>query len=232
MRSFLDAKLMAKALRQSLAERHIDLTHSDCLEIVANQFGLADWNLLAARMAAASADEARLPAGWIRSGQSNAGVHRIALDPAEPGAMLIESIVEREAAADQFATLMQSIVAGDYRGQKVRLTAELKGEDAGLGTIWMRIDPEHGPALRFDNLTMRSTNGALEGTFDWRKRTIVLDVPGEAASIHYGFFLQGDGRLWARNFEVDVADPDAPVTGDEPFLPGPTNLGFGAAATR
>lgn len=230
MRSFLDAKLMAKALRQSLADRDIELSHSDCLEIVARQFGLSDWNMLAARIATASADDAQLPPGWRRSGQSNAGIHRIALDPAEPGAVLIESIVEPEAAAGQFATLMQSIVAGDYRGQKIRLTAELKGEEAELGTIWMRIDPEHGPALRFDNLTTRASNGALAGSFDWRRRSIVLDVPDEAASIHYGFFLQGGGRLWARNFKLDVAEPGAQVTVDEPFLQGPTNLDFGSRA--
>jgi hypothetical protein len=48
MRSFRDAKSMAKTLRQGLSDRNIDLSHSDCLELVARQFGLADWNTLAA----------------------------------------------------------------------------------------------------------------------------------------------------------------------------------------
>jgi catechol 2,3-dioxygenase-like lactoylglutathione lyase family enzyme len=50
MRSFRDAKLMAKTLREALASRQIDLSHSETLEIVARQFGLADWNTVAARL--------------------------------------------------------------------------------------------------------------------------------------------------------------------------------------
>lgn len=41
-------KGMAKALRQALSDRKIDLTHSDCLELIARQFGEKDWNALAA----------------------------------------------------------------------------------------------------------------------------------------------------------------------------------------
>jgi uncharacterized glyoxalase superfamily protein PhnB len=51
MRTYRDSKAMAKALRAALAERQVDLSHSDCLEIVAAQFGLSDWNVLAARIA-------------------------------------------------------------------------------------------------------------------------------------------------------------------------------------
>ena len=41
-------KSMAKALRKALAERNLDLPHSVCLEIVARQFGVANWNTLKA----------------------------------------------------------------------------------------------------------------------------------------------------------------------------------------
>lgn len=50
MSSTLHPKTMAKALRKALAERHIDLSHSECLELVSRQFGFADWNMLAAAM--------------------------------------------------------------------------------------------------------------------------------------------------------------------------------------
>ena len=50
MRSFRDAKLMAKTLREALASRQIDLSHSQSLEMVARQFGLADWNTAAAHL--------------------------------------------------------------------------------------------------------------------------------------------------------------------------------------
>lgn len=53
MRDFRDAKLMAKSLREALAERKIDLTHSQALEMVASQFGYDNWNILAAKIDAA-----------------------------------------------------------------------------------------------------------------------------------------------------------------------------------
>jgi len=42
MRTVYDAKEMAKALRLGLIARKIDLSHSDCLQLVARQFGCAD----------------------------------------------------------------------------------------------------------------------------------------------------------------------------------------------
>ncbi|KPF63177.1 glyoxalase [Bosea sp. AAP35] len=48
MRSFRDAKLMARTLREALASRQVDLTHSESLELVARQFGFADWNTASA----------------------------------------------------------------------------------------------------------------------------------------------------------------------------------------
>jgi Glyoxalase superfamily protein/ClpX C4-type zinc finger len=47
-----NAKTMAKALRDSLVERNVSLSHSACLEIVARQLGFADWNTLSAKLPA------------------------------------------------------------------------------------------------------------------------------------------------------------------------------------
>ena len=49
MRTYKDAKAMAKSLRECLATRRISFSHSECLEIVAKQLGFADWNTLAAK---------------------------------------------------------------------------------------------------------------------------------------------------------------------------------------
>ncbi len=55
MRSFRDAKAMAKTLREVMRRREIALSHSESLEIVAAQFGLRDWNILASKIGAAEA---------------------------------------------------------------------------------------------------------------------------------------------------------------------------------
>ncbi len=58
MRTFRDAKAMARSLKSALGERKIDLPLSTCLEIVAAQFAVADWNVLAAKIADAEGSDA------------------------------------------------------------------------------------------------------------------------------------------------------------------------------
>ena len=59
MRDHRHSKLMAKAMREALAEKNLTITHSEALEIVARQFGLANWNVLAAKIGEGEAAEAR-----------------------------------------------------------------------------------------------------------------------------------------------------------------------------
>lgn len=61
MRTHLDAKAMAKAMRDTLAERDIAIPHGAALEIVARQFGLESWNVLSARIEAAASGTGREP---------------------------------------------------------------------------------------------------------------------------------------------------------------------------
>lgn len=49
MPTYKDPKAMAKSLRGCLGARSVLLSHSECLEIVAKQFGFADWNTLSAK---------------------------------------------------------------------------------------------------------------------------------------------------------------------------------------
>lgn len=228
MHTYLDAKIMAKALRQALAERDIALSHSDCLELVARQYGFANWNMLAARIDAAKLPQLELPEGWMVSHPAPE-LYRIGLDPALPGVSLIAAVPGAQIPPGQTGVLMQSINASPFRGHRLRFSAELRTEEAGSGSIWMRIDPAAGRHLRFDNMLQRGDDAALRGSIDWREVEIVLDVPEAAASIHYGMLLVGEGRLWARNLRIEPVDGDSPVTASRPFLPGPTNLGF---ATR
>ncbi len=56
MRTYRDAKAMAKAMREALAETGVDIPHSRALEIVARQFGLASWNILSAQLSGGDAE--------------------------------------------------------------------------------------------------------------------------------------------------------------------------------
>ncbi|NTG64729.1 glyoxalase superfamily protein [Rhizobium rhizogenes] len=241
MNSFLESKAMAKALRLSLAERNVELSHSTCLELVARQFGFADWNVLSARIAAIKAKQEPLliPAGWFPTGFTDTTRYRIGLDETAPGCALIECVADRNAdpGKERFACMMQSIDAQPYQGTRLKLTATLRTEDADCGTIWMRIDGIEKQSLRFDNMMSREENGPINATTGWTSRSIVLDVPTEAASIHYGFFLKGYGKVWARSFSLEVVFDAATVTeipqqrGQNRVLPNqPINLDFTANA--
>lgn len=48
MRDFRDAKAMAQTLRSFLAAKGFKITTSQSLEMIAQLFGVADWNTLAA----------------------------------------------------------------------------------------------------------------------------------------------------------------------------------------
>jgi hypothetical protein len=153
--------------------------------------------------------------------------YRIGLDPDQPGVAMIAALANADIPAGQTGVLMQSIEAAPYRGRKLRFSAELRSQDIGSGSIWMRIDPASGKYLRFDNMLQRG-DAALRGTRDWRAVEIVLDVPQDAASIHYGLLQVGEGRLFARNLRIEPVEGDSPVTAARPYAPGPTNLGFAA----
>jgi catechol 2,3-dioxygenase-like lactoylglutathione lyase family enzyme len=58
MRTYLQSKAMAGALRECLASKNVSLSHADCLEIVARQFGFHDWNTLAAKIRIETAPQA------------------------------------------------------------------------------------------------------------------------------------------------------------------------------
>lgn len=228
MKSLLDSKAMAKALRQSLAERNIKLSHGECLELVAKQFGVPGWNVLAAQIEVAKAKLTPLPMapGWFSTEFTDTQRYRIGLDNDNTGNALIECTVGREVSPrnERFACMMQSIDAHNYRGMKLRLTAKLRCEDADLGTIWMRVDGTEQRSLRFDNMMQRQENGPLKGTVGWTSRSVVLDIPSEAASLHYGFFLKGHGKVWARNFRLVTVSDTIPVTQIEGPLGGPRLL--------
>ncbi len=51
MRTFLDAKTMAKALRTALGQQRVTISHSQALELVAMEFGFESWNVLSAKIA-------------------------------------------------------------------------------------------------------------------------------------------------------------------------------------
>lgn len=221
MRSFLDAKAMAKTLRLELKNHKIDLGHSECLEVVAKQFGFRDWNTMAVELqeqhefTPENRDKVSgLPEGWFQSGQGTdaylATTARAPDDPTMPCFLIRNRENEpgaREPDPGDFCTVMQVISAEEYRGKRVAFGAHLKCENVrGSVTIWMRVDDINGQMVAFDNREKAVTGGSIKGTVDWSSRQVILDIPEKGETIHFGFYLNGRGKAWARALDFDLTD--------------------------
>jgi hypothetical protein len=170
-----------------------------------------------------------LPDGWFMSGNRSAD-YIAGLLPrgrAYDGKRVIQLRFRAAEPPTGFGTVMQSIDAARYRGQRVRFSAMLRGEEIGnwAGT-WLRIDAASGTRA-LDNMSDRPLRAAA----GWTEAANVLDVGEDAASLHFGVLLSGAGA-------VDIARPRFEVVGDDvavtaapghPLAPEPQGLDFGAA---
>ena len=113
----------------------------------------------------------------------------------------------------RFGTLIQTIGADDYLGERIRMTAYVKTEDIrgdGVG-MWMRIDGKDrsSKGLSFYNMCDKP----ITGTTDWKKYEIVLDVPKKKSdSIFYGLLLYGTGQAWLQDVKFEIVDHKQHVT--------------------
>ena len=97
---------------------------------------------------------------------------------------------------------MQSFKADGFRGKRLRLTGYVKSDSvADWAGLWMRVDSLERTSPAFDNMGDRK----IEGTTDWTKYTIVLDVPEDASAIAFGLLMSGKGFGRARHFRITVA---------------------------
>lgn len=217
MRTFVDAKAMAKTLRQSLQQRDIDLSHSDCLELVAQQFGLANWNVLSASIDAVQKEKLSLkfPEGWLAHTTTDPEFYRYGLDPQNENTLLIECTFNRTAGVElsgiRQAALFQHVSAESFRRKRLRFAVQLKSIDVDRGALFLRIFDQSNRELRWEQMNLNDdlkvSNGLkpLVGKHDWTLKEIIMDVPGDAALIRFGIFLEGFGQLRARDIEFGRA---------------------------
>jgi len=178
-----------------------------CNRIFYGAFGL----LLACSSPASngpSLDGDTTPPDWSVDGPGAAD-YRAAVDHevkhAGPASGLLESVTTPVTA---YGSLSQSFVADDYRGERVRLSAFLRTENvASWAGLWMRVDRPHGRS-EFDNMQDRG----IHGTTGWARYDVVLDVPADAASIHLGAMVDGEGKIWMDDVRLEVVPPRTPVT--------------------
>ena len=112
---------------------------------------------------------------------------------------------------DNSAALNQQIKADDYRSKRVRLSGWMKGalQPGADALAWMNVRDENSESLRFDN-TIDDPEFAI--TLEWKKFEIVLDVPANSAALRFGAVLNGQGQVWADDWQLEVVPDDTPTT--------------------
>lgn len=174
-------------------------------------------------MATPALAEEGAPSGWFITG-SKPGDYKFGTEHVEGSAGRQSAYIQAKpnASPDGFGTLMQTIKADDYQGQRLRLSARMKSEDAAGFQMWFRIDGSDGKPARFYNMQDR----AVTGTTGWKRYDIVLDVPPGSTTLNYGFFLQGGkGKGWADTTSLAPVDKSVPVS-VPPVSRRPVNLNF------
>lgn len=176
--------------------------------------------VLVALVLAPPAAAGDLPPGWFHAGdrpdEYESGVEAVA-----GRAGRTAFIRGRSSSPGGFGTLMQNIASDDYRGRRVRFSAEVK--TAGVAQwagLWMRVDGASG-VLAFDNMNQRP----IKGHRDWARYDVVLDVPAGAQGIAFGLLLTGAGQAWMSGLRLEAVGEGVPTT-DALALPKRPNLSF------
>jgi hypothetical protein len=168
-----------------------------------------------------------LPTGWVHAGDHPAD-YESGVDPRGGRTGRAGAFIKgRSASPAGFGTLMQSISADEYRGKRVRFSADVRTAGvAGWAGLWMRVDgawreARLPPMLAFDNMRGRP----IKGTRDWARYGVVLDVASEASGISFGILLEGAGQAWMDALRLEVVGTDVATT-DVLALPKRPNLSF------
>ncbi len=177
--------------------------------------------LLVATVGATEQDA--LPAPWLRTGSATpADKCRTSVSDVKAMPFDRALVLRCSGVTSGFVTTMQQIAADDYRGKRVRLSAQVRGEAVkNWAGLWMRVDGDKGAVLAFDNMQ----NRPLRGTFEWRGASVVLDIAPDAKVVAFGVLQDGDGATFAGRLNIETVGTDVPTTDVSRNMPkAPVNL--------
>jgi erythromycin esterase len=143
--------------------------------------------------------------GWGRVGTAP-GQYRINLEPAANGQTAAHLQLTGDAQQGT-GVLSQMFQALPYRGQRIRLSASVKGQGlTGEATLWLRVDAPFRTSIL--------ARQPIANTDAWQPLAIVLNVPEDAKTIGFGAGMQGRGELWFKDVRFEAVSAGTPLQGD------------------
>ena len=166
-----------------------------------------------------------VPPGWLLAG-SDPSDYEVGADVTVVHSGSRSGFIQAQPNPRGFGTLMQQFKAESFRGMRLMLSAYVRTVDVDSWSgLWMRVDGPNDEAMSFDNMGDRPITGSTE----WSLYKVVLDVPEVAEVIALGVLLQGSGKVWIDDVQLEPVSADVPTTGRDYMeaLPAtPTNLDF------
>ena len=110
-------------------------------------------------LATALAKPTGLPSGWLLTGSAKTCEGQVL--PVDGGPSPKAFSIDCKPGTEGFSSLMQQIGSADYAGKRVRLSAQVHGDQlAAWGGLWMRADSGQRPGTAFDNMNDRPLRGS------------------------------------------------------------------------
>lgn len=160
-----------------------------------------------------------IPFGWSKAG-ARPDLFEVGVDSSiRRTGMRSAYIASRGGVTDgAWATLSQGVDASPYIGRRVTIAAWLRRDSPGPCQGFVGIDGEiegKRVALAFAS---ELENPQPCGT-EWRRFSVVLEVPRQARRMVYGYRLSGPGRVWTDDVTVGPADNAVLVSSQLDGLP-------------
>jgi hypothetical protein len=99
----------------------------------------------------------------------------------------------------QAAEFMQTISATEFAGNRLEFSAQLKFDARERGVSqWLIIVDAQGLILA------AADRNFVAGNMDWHRRSVIVDVPNEAAAIHFGIAMLLQGTAWVDDVRLEL----------------------------
>lgn len=112
------------------------------------------------------------------------------------------------------AGIFQYVSTEPWLGKRIRYSGYIQVESMepdspASGFIWIRVDDVSGRVVAFQN-----TIGRFEfPVATWQEVSIVIEIPDDAWTLHYGANLFGSGSVWIDSLSIEEVGPEVPTTG-------------------
>jgi glyoxalase superfamily protein/ClpA/ClpB-like protein len=169
MRDFRDAKAMARTLRAALAAKDIKITVGQSLELIAEAFGMADWNTLAAAIRAEALASRKDKMSELRP--PTAEVAPRPRFSAELEVTLHRALIYADQRKHRYSTLehlLLALIDDADASATMRVSADLGAMkhdlisylDSELGSLVIDDDGDPKPTAAFQRVVQRAVNRA------------------------------------------------------------------------